>query len=197
MTTILSAATLVFGPWSVGVGTALIALCLYVRDSGWFRPVALTASVGAAGIICEALKLAVGRPRPPVLDQLGWLETTPSYPSGHVTGTTALVLTTLVLLRSPESGRRAGTFVAWAVGAAVVAFAAITRLYLGVHWFSDVLAGIAVGIGVTALTIPTVRHAFDSRGHRHRSNPHPREPSFAGNVRRHPSPLAQREAPRP
>ncbi|MEU9114845.1 phosphatase PAP2 family protein [Streptomyces sp. NPDC048483] len=99
----------------------------------------------AASLFClgagQALRYAVmhllARARPPVQDWAthasGW-----SYPSGHATtaAITAALLVTAVLLRSPP-GR---TLLALAVGCWGMAVG-LTRVYLGVHWFSDVVGG--------------------------------------------------------
>jgi len=94
-------------------------------------------TVSAAALASTALKAVVDRPRPP----LQWLvlETDPSFPSGHVTGTAALLGITAVCV---GTGRNR-TVRAWLAGGVVtgVLVIAATRLYLGVHWLTDVTAG--------------------------------------------------------
>jgi undecaprenyl-diphosphatase len=92
-------------------------------------------------------KLIVGRNRPPVSLHLV-SESDPSFPSGHATNTTA-VLVTLALLLAVYVLRRplvrvAVVFAAFMVSAAV----GISRLVLGVHWPTDVVAGWALGTAV-------------------------------------------------
>ncbi len=83
--------------------------------------------------------LAVGRDRPPLADRAG-SASGPSFPSGHTT-TSALVAVLLCLavvrLTTPGSRRTAWCAVALGWAAAV----GLTRVYLGVHWPSDVLGG--------------------------------------------------------
>jgi membrane-associated phospholipid phosphatase len=45
-----------------------------------------------------------------------------------------------------RSGRRAARVAAWAAAAGLIAPVGLSRLYLGVHWLSDVVAGAALGI---------------------------------------------------
>jgi undecaprenyl-diphosphatase len=113
---------------------------------------------GAVGWVLQAAaKLLVGRQRPRWPDPVD-SASFPAFPSGHAT-TAALVcgaLLWLLLLRRP-----ARSF--WCVAACAVAFVSVagvgfTRVYLGVHWPSDVLGGwllaAAVLTGTAALCAP-------------------------------------------
>ncbi len=72
-----------------------------------------------------------------------------SYPSGHAT--TAVVLSgTLVLLASPVI-TRTGLHWAWAAMAAFSALIGVTRLYLRMHWLTDVIAGWLLGTVIVCL----------------------------------------------
>ncbi|MCX4092111.1 phosphatase PAP2 family protein [Nocardia sp. alder85J] len=101
-----------------------------------------TATAGA-GLIVVTLKAIVGRQRPPVVDRLV-TETNQSYPSGHTLGSTVVVgvLTALVIL---AVRRRAVQIAVGVTAAAFVTLVGLSRLYLGVHWPTDVLAGWAIG----------------------------------------------------
>ena len=76
----------------------------------------------------------------PALRRLRKYPTTPSFPSGH--SASAAGFATGVAL---ESGR-AGLIVAPVAGAV-----AYSRMHVGAHWLSDVLGGVAVGVGVAVL----------------------------------------------
>ncbi|WP_171171815.1 phosphatase PAP2 family protein [Streptomyces sp. I05A-00742] len=118
---------------------ALLAGCLAVRGT---RPRLWAAAVAAAVLACgQAVRYGVltliARPRPPVdgwaTHADGW-----SFPSGH-TSTSAIaagLVAAAVLLRS----RRAAGPVVAAAGCWAV-LVGLTRAYLGVHWFTDVVAG--------------------------------------------------------
>lgn len=97
--------------------------------------------VGAA-VLFTGLKELLDRPRPP---QASWLvhAADESLPSGHAT-MSMVVIGTLVVL---ASAGRTVVVRALAVGAGAlgVGTVGLTRVYLGVHWFSDVLAGWLVG----------------------------------------------------
>ncbi|MGV9713916.1 phosphatase PAP2 family protein [Gordonia sp. NPDC003424] len=140
-----------FGPLMVGVWTVVVAIVFTMRDRTIGRAAAVVCSVTAAGIVTEIVKLAVARPRPPLWDHLDTVELAYSYPSGHVTGTCALLVTT-ALMATVTAGARARRWAVF-VALAVTVFAAAVRLYLAVHWVSDVVAACAVGIAA-ALVIP-------------------------------------------
>ncbi len=108
----------------------------------------LAVGVGAA-VLPELLKALVARPRPTLWP---WLISTSGYsfPSGHaVAGAALYPLLGWLGLRSRGRG-----LAGYLLGLAVGAFIGLGRLYAGVHWPSDVLAGWALGI---ALSLGAVR----------------------------------------
>ena len=91
-------------------------------------------------------KLVVRRTRPVVVDPVSHASGY-SFPSGHALNATTAAATLLILLRpllSPTS-RRAGV----ALGAALVIVVAADRVLLGVHFPSDVVAGVLLGLALT------------------------------------------------
>jgi membrane-associated phospholipid phosphatase len=116
--------------------------------------VVIVAAAGA-GILVEGFKHLYGRSRPPVEDRLT-TEGTFSLPSGHALGSMVVlgVLAAVVVL----VGRRAAKVGAVTLAAAGIAVIGVSRLYLGVHWVTDVLTGWLLGGAwltacVTALTL--------------------------------------------
>jgi len=133
---------------TIGVTAVLVLVCLLRRR---YRGAALAAiSIPAAAVITERLlKPLVGR------TALGFL----SFPSGHATGTFALATAITVLLAGapgiPRAVRLAAEVIAFGVAAAVSA----AMIALGFHYFTDTVAGAAVGVGTvlaTALVIDLV-----------------------------------------
>jgi membrane-associated phospholipid phosphatase len=125
---------------ALAVGALLVARRQWIVLGGW-----VAALVGGE-ILNAVLKLVIRRPRPPhaadFLSSAGW-----SFPSGHAMGSLiaygmlAYILLVVVRIR----GR--GVQIAVALGAALVIVAVgLSRLYLGVHYFSDVVGGYAAGV---------------------------------------------------
>ena len=132
------------------------------RRGSW-RPLALLAGAAAgAWVVQVAVKQLVERPRPPAGLALSHA-TGFAFPSGHATDAAAVYGMLAVLLA--RSGRPAARVAAWAGAAALVALVGLSRLYLGVHWLSDVVAGAALGIA-WLLAIFIASRAGEPRRHR-------------------------------
>jgi membrane-associated phospholipid phosphatase len=141
-----------YGFWSVvsavGSGLAMtvlalgVGLLLLLRRRRFLLAGWATAFMGAA-LLDTALKLIFRRPRPSgasdFLSHLSW-----SFPSGHALGSLVGygMLAYLLVLSLRRSSLRAAAI----LGAAFLILAVgISRLYLGVHYLSDVMGGYAVG----------------------------------------------------
>jgi membrane-associated phospholipid phosphatase len=104
--------------------------------------------VGGELILQNLTKLIVDRTRPDIHRLTGFSGS--SFPSGHAT-TAAATFAAIALLVGRGRSRRAKALLA--AGAAAIAFAvATTRVLLGVHWLTDVLAGLAMGWAWFALS---------------------------------------------
>jgi undecaprenyl-diphosphatase len=121
-----------------------------VGDSqGWILP----ASVIAASGVAHGLKLAFARPRPTQFPSLDPLPLDWAFPSAHAMQAMACAVALTGLL--PASWR----VIVGSVCIGLAVLVGVSRLYLQVHWPSDVLAGLVLG-GVCALSI----HMFAMAG---------------------------------
>ena len=120
----------------LAIGAAGAALDSSRRDS-WKRGLAV---VGGAYVLNTAIKFVVRRRRPdvPGLPPLTGTPTALSFPSAHATSSFAAA-------RAYSDMLPAGPLYGLAAGLA------LSRLYLGVHWPSDSLAGAALGTAVATL----------------------------------------------
>jgi len=120
--------------------TALAALLLIVRRERHAAVVLLAVALSAR-LLVELLKMWTARPRPEAALHLVGTQTW-SFPSGHATNATVIGLAlALLLVRDPRRRRAA------LCAAALLAFlVGLSRVMLGVHWPSDVVAGWAFGL---------------------------------------------------
>jgi membrane-associated phospholipid phosphatase len=130
--------------WLTNLGGATVMIpagiagCALLILSSRFAPALwLFATVASGRIIVELAKLGFARPRPPSADRLADV-TSLSFPSSHAAGT---VLTCGALCLVLNAGRR-GWFACGLFALAI----GISRVMLGVHWPSDVVAGWGFGL---------------------------------------------------
>jgi undecaprenyl-diphosphatase len=100
-------------------------------------------SVASGLLVSTLLKDAFQRPRPDLVPQVGYVST-PSFPSGHSMLSAVTYLTLGALLARSQVRRRHRAF--FLLSAAFLSFlVGVSRVYLGVHWPTDVLAGWTAG----------------------------------------------------
>lgn len=120
----------------------------------WLRVATLLVCVGGGLLLNDAMKHVFRRARPVLDHPLLNLETY-SFPSGHAAGSTLLYGVLLVWL-----WRRTGQWRWRTLGAAtavsMVVLVSFSRLYLGVHFLSDVVAGVAEALAWLALCLSTI-----------------------------------------
>ncbi|WP_431782511.1 phosphatase PAP2 family protein [Streptomyces chumphonensis] len=134
-----------------------------VRAAAWVATATLTGFVAQ-----NALKALVGRDRPVFPDPVDSAHFH-AFPSGHVMTATVVCAVLLVLaLRETRAGRRGPRAVLWTLAAVSVLGVGFTRVYLGVHWPADVIAGWLFGGAVAAATavpfLPLHRRRPATRG---------------------------------
>lgn len=125
----------------LGYLLVLILFLYFLRDSEKYKPIlikALSAAIFARFVITEIIRFFWYRPRPFIENHINFLLkelNTPSFPSGHAAF--FFGLSTLVYFYNKRTG-------IWFLIASFLI--CLARIYGGVHWPSDVLAGALVGI---------------------------------------------------
>lgn len=159
LTTVMRALSLYGGP--TGLAPLGILLALIFLRKRWHRGALLVViTMAGAGLLDTVLKLFFGRARPsPFFDYP--LPASLSFPSGHAFFAASFFggLAVLVSGRVRSPVLRATV---WVVAAALILLVGISRIYLGVHYPSDVLAGYA------AATVWVAAVAFGDRLVSHR-----------------------------
>jgi len=126
---------------------AVVGLLLVTRRYGPALYVLL--SVGSGALVSALSKQFYDRPRPDLVPQLDIVHTA-SFPSGHALITTVAYLTLAALVIRFFDDWRVRIYVA-GVAIFISVLVGISRIYLGVHWPSDVAAGWALGTAWASL----------------------------------------------
>jgi len=113
-------------------------------------------AAGGFGAV-TVLKDIVGRPRPALVPHLVPVNSL-SFPSGHAADS-AIVYITLALIAGSGLPSRVARHFLLAAALSLAAIIGLTRLYLGVHWPSDVVVGWAFGLGWAVLGKYVARRA--------------------------------------
>jgi membrane protein DedA with SNARE-associated domain/membrane-associated phospholipid phosphatase len=158
-----------FGSTLVMVPLIAIAGLVCWRRSGRLRPLLLLAVAASGGWgLSSVMKELVGRPRPPLSVHLVSISAW-AYPSGHATQAMALYGCAAALTAASVT-RWSAKVTAWAAASLVIAAIGFSRLYLGVHWLTDVLGGYALGAVWLGLVLIVTRLTdFVGSGSRSRS----------------------------
>lgn len=101
------------------------------------------------------IKALYGRPRPGFV-LAGMTSFSNSFPSGHTTVSTAAYLVLAVVLASLETRRNRRVLV-MAIAGGICILIGLSRVYLGMHWPSDVVAGWMLGSFWALLSVPLSR----------------------------------------
>lgn len=152
-------------PW---LATNLTVLPVIVVFALWLwrwkgrRELALQLVIVSLGslIMNAVLKDLFDRPRPELWEHRGQFAWT-SYPSGHAIVCTSVYFTIALMLYRERGWRWPFT-----VAAMLAVVALYSRLYLGVHWPTDVLGGLATG----SVWLMATQYAFAPFRHRHRAH---------------------------
>lgn len=125
--------------WLFGAsGIAALVFLGRRAEAGW-----IGASLIGASLLSSELKSVIDRPRPELVPHLVWVGDA-SFPSGHAMISAATYLTIALMLAGIEPRPTARVAIV-AFFSAIVVLIGCSRVYLGVHWPSDVLGGWCFG----------------------------------------------------
>ncbi len=131
--------------WTAAAAATVFLLIVRQRA----KALHLFAAMASGQVLSTLVKLVVHRPRPDIVPHLT-VETSLSFPSGHAT-MSAVAYLTLALLAASALRSRAARLFLFALAVLMIFLIGISRLYLGVHWPSDVMAGWCIGTAWTML----------------------------------------------
>lgn len=141
--------------------TVLVCALLRILTRRWRPTVILAVGMAGAAGLTYGLKVLIGRHRPDSSLVIGTIDTGFSFPSGHTLSSTVFFVLLAALLWYSNFSRKVK--IAGAIVAVVLSIAmGLSRVYLGYHWATDVLAGWTVALTWLCL-IGTAIHAIDTR----------------------------------
>ncbi|HLL65827.1 MAG TPA: phosphatase PAP2 family protein [Micromonosporaceae bacterium] len=160
LTATMRAVTMLGGFW-LAVPLVVAVALLLPRPWGRARTVAfvVTVTVGTS-LLVNAVKVLIARPRPTLTDVIATANGY-AFPSGHTGQAVAAygALAYLIGQRLPARCRPA----VWAGAAAIAMLVGFSRLYLGVHWLTDVIGGLLIGAVWLASALTAVVAFNDAR----------------------------------
>jgi undecaprenyl-diphosphatase len=157
LTRVMRAISWLGGTVFVTVVLATAAVVSYLKTSRRRWPAFLAATIVGAVALDNFVKYVINRPRPnfmPLTHPFG-----SSFPSGHSAAAAALCFSLAYLLVQGR-GRTARVWI-WSFAGLIVALVAVSRIYLGVHWLTDVIGGAALGGFWTSVTAGATKFAPD------------------------------------
>lgn len=130
-----------------GIGVLVLVTCgvatYLILERKRHAALLLVVATSTGLVISQLAKLGFARPRPD-LEPVSTIVMTASFPSGHSTMAAIVYLTCGVLIASYRQRRFVKTYVI-VLAAMLSLLVGFSRVYLGVHWPSDVLAGLCLG----------------------------------------------------
>ena len=115
------------------------------------------ATVVLAQALAAIIKLIADRPRPDLVSHFDLVYSS-SFPSGHSTMAPVVYLTLAVILAAGEPRREVRALM-FGCAVAVIVAVGLSRVYLGVHWPTDVLAGWVLGAAIALVAMTALRLA--------------------------------------
>jgi undecaprenyl-diphosphatase len=159
LTTFMKAVTFLGGSIFVTVTLALVAVVAYLKTRSPRWPAFVSATIGGALALDNLVRFLVGRPRPsfhPLVHTFG-----SSFPSGHSVAAAALC-GSIAFLVTRKMEWRSAVWV-WAGAVFLEVLVAVSRVYLGAHWPTDVMAGLVLGSFWTAVTATATSYLAEAR----------------------------------
>jgi len=132
------------------VGIVVIIWAMIKREV--WRPILLASAMATAALTSIILKSVIRDARPPQIDMVPLFETDFSFPSGHTLGMAVFLFVIGYLIYSRHFSTL--RFWAWIIIALIgTLLIALSRLYLGYHWLTDVMASLGLGLIILAIVI--------------------------------------------
>ena len=133
------------------ISWAIILIAIFYLKKWKTESLLVAGNLGLAGILIVSLKHLYQRPRPDILhlvEEKGF-----SFPSGHSLAVTLLIGSLIIIVGQRVKNRTVKLILQISLGIYLVSVI-ISRVYLGVHYPSDVLASLCLGLGILFIEFP-------------------------------------------
>ena len=151
------------------IATATIAAIMLIAWRSWREPLLVCLALILEAAVFITVTGIVGRPRPDVA-QLDQVSVDTSFPSGHAAAAAAYCAVAIVIFERTRNRWLRTITVLVAVGLPVIV--GICRMYRGVHYLTDVIAGIVLGVVCVVAVYAIIRRCLEPPGSEpHRSIP--------------------------
>ena len=149
--------TSINNPLEITIITTIIVIYMIIKKY-YYKAIFFAVSISGTGILVEIIKNIVKRERPPhyLIEVSGY-----SFPSGHATLSTALALGLYLILK--DKVNKKNLLILCIIYPILISF---SRVYLNVHYLSDVIAGIGLGlfwVSFTALIFKLIKEKNETK----------------------------------
>lgn len=151
-TGVLKAVSFLADPVVLAPFVIVLALVIAWRTRRVRPALLLGGAMALVMVTSTGIKVLVGRARPPLVDMMSPPETSAGFPSGHTLGTATFLLVASYLLWTWRPTIRTAV-VGLAVSAVGTLAVAVSRLYLGYHWLTDVTASVTLAVAILGIVM--------------------------------------------
>ena len=144
LTQVMRTVSTVGGPPVLTILAATVGLLLGITRRSWEPVLVAGVTLTGTGVLTLVLKGVLGRPRPPLRDAVAVADGY-AFPSGHAAAAAA-GFGVLAYLIAARLRRWEAQLAVWTAATVLTVLVGVSRVYLGVHWMTDVLGGWAFGI---------------------------------------------------
>lgn len=152
LTSVFTLITNLISPTNIVITVGLATIFWILIKKETVRPMLFGGAIFTAATLSYLLKDLFKNPRPPQISMISPFELDYSFPSGHTICAVVLVLVLgyLIYSRAYNTSR----VISWlSMSIITITIMAVSRLYLGYHWMSDIFASIGLGLVIVGLTI--------------------------------------------
>ena len=151
------------GGWYVGheliMGIGLVLTIYFLRKRSWRELTMVVSGFAGSGILFRLLSHLFDRHRPVFEAQVWRVETLPGFPSGHAIGVVASY-GLLAYFIVPRIASWLGKAMVIAGALLIVLYVGFSRLFIGDHFLTDIVAGYALGIAWSGLAYTVIELCF-------------------------------------